>query len=96
MLKIWDTETGQTLLELEGHDDTVRGCDYSPDGLFIVSCGHDQRILVWDASTGRLLLGCEGHSDFVYSVAYSPDALYIASGVRCLLDPWPQRALTLA
>ena len=78
--KIWDVETGVVVLELHGHDDTVRGCDFSPDGLFIVTCGHDLQIIVWDATTGRQLLSCEGHTDFVYSVCYSPDALYIASG----------------
>jgi WD40 repeat protein len=48
-LKVWDAETGQEMLTLEGHSDWVRSVSFSPDGRRIVSGSDDNTLKVWDA-----------------------------------------------
>ncbi len=40
-LKIWDAKTGEELLNLVGHTGIVEGVDFSPDGKYLASAGHD-------------------------------------------------------
>ncbi len=54
-LKVWDSETGQSLRTLEGHSDSVIGCAFSPDGKLIVSASDDSTLKVWDSETGQTL-----------------------------------------
>jgi WD40 repeat protein len=49
-LKVWDAETGQLALTLEGHSDYVNSVSFSPDGRRIVSGSYDDTLKVWDIS----------------------------------------------
>jgi multicomponent Na+:H+ antiporter subunit D len=94
-LKVWDAETGQLALTLDGHSDDghsddghsddghsdiVTSVSFSPDGKQIVSGSGDDALKVWDAETGQLALTLDGHSDIVTSVSFSPDGKRIVSG----------------
>ncbi|HLO34163.1 MAG TPA: WD40 repeat domain-containing protein, partial [Anaerolineales bacterium] len=71
--KVWDAATGQLLLTLIGHTDSVNGIVYSPDGKRIATTSDDSSAKVWDAATGKLLLTLAGHTKWVYRIAFSPD-----------------------
>ena len=76
-VKVWDTQTGQELLALEGHALPVVGVCFSPDGKQIASSSME--VKVWDAVTGEEVLTLKGHSMGVYGVCFSPDGKQIAS-----------------
>ena len=69
-IRIWDAESGQELLKLEGHSGFVFSVSFSPDGRRIVSGSEDKTIRIWDAESGQELLKQEGHSD-LYSLLAS-------------------------
>lgn len=80
--KIWDAKTGQLIMTLEGHGDTLTDVVYSPDGRRIATASFDHTARVWAASTGEELLTLGGHTDGVYHLAFSPNGrrLVTASG----------------
>ena len=47
--KVWDAETGQELLTLQGHAHVIKSLAYSPDGERIVTGSADETAKVWDA-----------------------------------------------
>jgi WD40 repeat protein len=59
---VWDAQTGQPLLSLEGHTGWVYSVAFSPDGKRLVSGSADKMLKVWDAETGRALRALEGHT----------------------------------
>ena len=74
---VWDISTGQQVLALSGHINTIRSIAYSPDGQFIVTCGEDSTFLIWSAATGMLLSTVYAHG-YLASVMFTP-------GGRCLM-----------
>ena len=78
-VQIWDINSGDLLMTLEGHEESVRSVAISPDGRYIVS-GDGKTVRIWDINSGDLLMTLEGHKGGVNSVAISPDGRYIVSG----------------
>lgn len=68
---------GKVVHVLEGHNDWVRGCCYSPDGRLIASGGDDGVVRLWDAETANMLhtfkLG-----RYVYQVLFTSDNRLVA------------------
>ncbi len=88
---VWDTKSGQQLLQLVGHEGGIGQIAYSTDGSFIATASEDGTAKVWDAATGELLHTLSGHRDnpnrgypgevgWVSGVAISPDSKTIATG----------------
>jgi WD40 repeat protein len=84
--RIWDMETGQSLLTLKGHDDTaseiavgVWGVAFSPDGKTVATGASDAAVILWDAETGEARTTLRAHHGLVFSVAFSPDGRLLAS-----------------
>jgi WD40 repeat protein len=72
---------------LEGPTGHIRGVVFSPDGLRLVSSGHD--IFVWNTNTGELELTIEENTSAVSQVAFSPDGTSILSrGWKGSLSLW--------
>jgi WD40 repeat protein len=81
-VSVWDVDTGQEILRLEGHKGWVFGVAFSPDGRRLASASWDQTVRVWDTATGQELLTLQGQKVF-FSVAYSPDGRrLVASNVE--------------
>ena len=47
-LKVWKLATGEELLTLKGHMDTVWGVAVTPDGNHAISASFDKTLKVWD------------------------------------------------
>lgn len=77
--RVWDGTTGELLLTLKGHRESVNSVTYSPDGKRIATGSQDGTAKVWDAATGRLLLTLSGHSESVHSVAFSLEGKRLAT-----------------
>jgi WD40 repeat protein/tetratricopeptide (TPR) repeat protein/tRNA A-37 threonylcarbamoyl transferase component Bud32 len=83
-VKVWDTVTGEVVLTLRGHADSVEGVAFSPDGRRLASSGgklapKQGEVKVWDAVTGKEMLTLGGHTGLVRSAAFSPDGRRLAS-----------------
>src|SRR5262249_39831768 len=73
--KLWDVETGQELMTLQGHTSKVIG----PDGRLIAPTGDEETLRVWDAQTGQPLMVLEPEVGNLQSVAFSPDGRRLAA-----------------
>ncbi|KIJ58367.1 hypothetical protein HYDPIDRAFT_119610 [Hydnomerulius pinastri MD-312] len=79
-LRIYDSLSGRTLLDLKGHTDTVWALSFSHNGTQLASGSADRTIRIWDPSSGETIgEPWEAHSDYVSNVAYSPDDKVIAT-----------------
>jgi WD40 repeat protein/serine/threonine protein kinase len=81
-IAIWDAETGNELVTLEGADVKFAQVAFSPDGRRLAARGLTPAPRVWDAATGKLLLTLSEHQPWIRPsvVAYSPDATRLVTG----------------
>ncbi len=76
---LWDTETGEELLVLDGPGEPPV-VTFSPDDR-VVATGHaDGTVRLWDADTGEELETLRGHEGPVTQPAFSPDGSWLAAG----------------
>ncbi len=92
LVRVWEAETGRTLLTYRGHrwrfekvnmPPTIYNIAWSPEGLRLASAGDGTTVYVWDAATGQTIAIYDGHSGLlpnVFALAWSPDGTRIASG----------------
>jgi platelet-activating factor acetylhydrolase IB subunit alpha len=69
-IRIWDTQSGQCLRELRGHDNWVRAIVFHPQGKHLLSASDDKTLRVWDLLTGRCLKTVDAHGHFVTCMAW--------------------------
>ena len=78
---IWDLETGERSLALQGgHAWQIWDVEFSPDGSKAATASLDQTARLWDAKTGKLIAVLSGHNDRVQYVTFSPSGKYVFSG----------------
>lgn len=78
-IRVWDVQSQQIELTLEGHEKNVLSVVFSPDEKYIVSGSLDLTIKMWNAKTGALMHSLEKHSDNIFDIAFHPNARYFAS-----------------
>ncbi|XP_063794477.1 bromodomain and WD repeat-containing protein 3 isoform X4 [Pseudophryne corroboree] len=79
LLKVWNSNSGQLLHILSGHDDEVFVLEAHPfDSRILLSAGHDGNIFVWDLERGTKIrnyfnmIEGQGHGA-VFDCKFSPD-----------------------
>ena len=70
--KVFSVGTGECLLTISGHTETVNSVALSPDGSRILTGSWDDTAKLWNAGTGELLRTFSGHAN-IETVAFSPD-----------------------
>ena len=71
-VRIWDSESGEEKLVLEGHDDSLNAVVSSPDGPRLASASHDESIIIWNAAYGKRLQQLKGHNFVVNDLRWCP------------------------
>jgi WD40 repeat protein len=83
-LRLIDIATGQTVRQLEGHDDSVDSVAFSPDGKTLAGSSFRKTIRFWEVATGKETGTIENAGG---NLQYAPDGktLLVAAGV---IDFW--------
>lgn len=84
----WDRRTGEVVLTLKGHSDTVTGLAVSPDGNTLLSNGMDRTVRAWDVRPfcagdrlTRTFVGALHNLDrSLHRVAWSHDGERVGAG----------------
>ncbi len=85
-----ESAPAEATLTLVGHEKTVKGVDWLPDGTALVTVSEDQTIRIWNAVDGaeRLVFGSaaqsgdSGHTDGINSVDWAGNGALILTGSR--------------
>ncbi len=93
MIKVWDANSGDLLLEWQGHTAAVNALTFSPDGTTLLSGGDDAALYQWDISTGTQVRAFEGHVGRVLSADFSANGQRIISSTAD--DPNPPENTTV-
>jgi WD40 repeat protein len=77
--RIWDPETGRSLVTLGAHAGAPMDIAYSPDGSRVATAGSDGIVRLFDGASGKEILSLRGHESVVSRLAFSPDGTKLAS-----------------
>lgn len=72
LIKLWDANTQQLLLTLNGHVGDVNKLAFSAQGDMLASAGDDGTVRLWNATTGKPQHVLRGHSGRVFEVVFRP------------------------
>lgn len=79
-LRVWDLESGETLLTLVVHTRPVHAVAVTLDGSRAVSAASDLELRIWDLESGQTLRTLKGHKGPVNAVAITADGNRAISG----------------
>jgi uncharacterized protein (DUF885 family)/WD40 repeat protein len=68
------------LYALSGHNPSVAGLAFLPDGQGLASVSKDLALRVWDLASGQEIDGPLENGERIYNVAFSPDGTLLATG----------------
>ncbi len=78
-IKLWDVQSGKTVVTFTGHRDSVNAVAFTPDGQRLASASSDHTLKLWDVQSGQAIVTFNGHTDSVWSITCSPDGKTLAS-----------------
>jgi WD40 repeat protein len=79
-VKIWEMNSGECLLTLEGHSRFIISVAFSHDWTRLASGSSDYMVKIWEVSSGECLQTLESYSRFINSVIFSHDSARLVSG----------------
>ena len=78
---MWDTNSGEELLTLEGHKNVVYAIAFNnPYGDKIITGSFDKTCKLWSAETGMLHHTFRGHATEIVCLAFNPQGDTVATG----------------
>jgi WD40 repeat protein len=79
--RVWDTQTGAALHDLDADDSPVICLDFSPDGRAILAGMNDGRVMIWDPKSGHRSQVIQMHPDIhsTLDARFSKDGSRIAA-----------------
>eukprot|EP01048_Picozoa_sp_COSAG05_P015441 COSAG05_NODE_1864_length_3937_cov_21.205315_7_plen_275_part_00 len=79
--KVWNTNTGEEILTLEGHKNVVYAIAFNnPFGDKIVTGSFDKTARIWDAATGECIHTLRGHQTEIVALSFNPQSTMVATG----------------
>ena len=87
--KVWDTNSGEELLTLEGHKNVVYAIAFNnPYGDKIITGSFDKTCKLWSAETGVLFHTFRGHATEIVRIFFNYWKLFFLYSpfFNCLLD----------
>ena len=86
--KVWNVNTGDLLLDLQGHSNHLTTVKYSPDGKMILTTSYDGKTVdLWNAANGTLLKSLRVNR-WLRAAAFSPDGKEIVCNDWDSLKIW--------
>uniref|UniRef100_A0AAX7SQA1 Apoptotic protease-activating factor 1 n=1 Tax=Astatotilapia calliptera TaxID=8154 RepID=A0AAX7SQA1_ASTCA len=79
-VKVWDTESGEKLQDIEAHHGTILSCHVSPDGFFFATTSTDKTAKLWHCESWQCANTLIGHQECVRSCRFSWDSQHLATG----------------
>lgn len=76
---VWNIETAQPEIILQGHVDSVLDTSYDPTGQTIATASADGTVRLWNATNGDPLAVLAGHTEAVVTIEFSREGSVIAS-----------------
>ena len=76
---VW-SDTNESPIELQGHDNWVTTLAWSPHSNLLASAGLDKKILIWSLPTDKPILQLAGHDQWIRALAVSSSGNLLASG----------------
>ena len=79
-VRVWDTETGSSILVIHAHQRAANNLSFSPDGRWLLTASGSRltekggrTVRIWDASSGRLLQELKTASPYAMDAKFSQD-----------------------
>uniref|UniRef100_H3D0A2 Apoptotic protease-activating factor 1 n=1 Tax=Tetraodon nigroviridis TaxID=99883 RepID=H3D0A2_TETNG len=79
-VKMWDTESGEKLQDMEAHQGAILSCHVSPDGCFFATTSADRTAKLWHCESWQCVHTLKGHQECVRSCRFSWDSRRVATG----------------
>ncbi|KAJ8597806.1 WD40 repeat-like protein [Rhizopogon salebrosus TDB-379] len=88
VIRVWSRD-GKLLIEIKGHDDSVRSLCWPKDGAHIFSGSRDCTVREWQSIDGKEVVVLRGHTHTVASICLSPDECRLVSASSdCSVRIW--------
>lgn len=77
--RLWDTQTGDALVEFRGHDNFVFCCEFNNSSNLLATGSFDETVKLWDIRSGECVSTLPAHSDPVTAVSFNRDGTCVVS-----------------
>ena len=75
---LWDVTTGEMILKLDGHTDSVTIVKFSHDGIYLATGGMDGQVRIWSVSELKFVVALEAGDEIMVPRAMSRVLIIVA------------------